>query len=118
MNVFVEWKDGKFMQMAILENPKGKIPFDNPVAVPESVIAEGFLSFPAGWKIEGGQFVKLMEPPKPGPDKIELLEGELSALKEENALLREENEQLKQRASIVQDDLLFVFETLANNGMI
>jgi len=57
------------------------------------------------------------QPETPAPDKLTVLETELQVLKEENAKLKTENDALKQRDSALQDDVLFIMETLADNGL-
>jgi|GEM_PF-1942853 len=57
------------------------------------------------------------QPEPPIPDKLTVLETELQALKEENTKLKTENDALKQRDSALQDDVLFIMETLAGNGL-
>ncbi|HZG16979.1 MAG TPA: hypothetical protein VE710_18465 [Candidatus Bathyarchaeia archaeon] len=42
----------------------------------------------------------------------------ISQLITENAVLKAENAYLKARDTLLQDDVTFIFETLANNGMV
>jgi|GEM_PF-2132040 len=55
--------------------------------------------------------------PSQSPSKLEELETELQALKKENTKLKTENDALKQRDSALQDDVLFIMETLVSNDL-